>query len=181
MNIRVNSKRRKQLTEKSVDSGGTYKISVWRSIVRIIEATSHRLLQGGITLKLSSQKKLARAKYVLVKERRLYSQKWLVFTEVIQSIKHLNNNKHSHRDSWWMPILKDTARISCLPCWTCIKIHLKQIELLGFMIEIFRGCIYMQQKIWRGKAWMYKPTSENHTKIQSLLRNFQRMYWPNFS
>lgn len=49
----MNEKKRTQkgLTEKSVASGSTYKISTWRSIVIAIDASSHRLLHGGITLK----------------------------------------------------------------------------------------------------------------------------------
>ena len=46
---------KRSLTEKRTDSGCTYKISVWRSIVRMIEARSHRLLQGGITLQRATK------------------------------------------------------------------------------------------------------------------------------
>lgn len=34
-------------------NGWTYNISIWSSIVRQIEATSHMLLQGGMTLKIT--------------------------------------------------------------------------------------------------------------------------------
>lgn len=126
--------KKETLTEKRTDNGGTYNISTWRNIVRIIEATSHKLLQGGITLK----HKKGQCQYTLFinkGESAVYLQQGLIFTQVIQSVKHLNNNKDSHWYSWGMSILKYTAWVSCFPCWARVEIHLQNMQKSEFRKE----------------------------------------------
>lgn len=116
--------KKETLTEKRTDNGGTYNISMWRNIVRIIDATSHKLLQGGITLK-DKKGQCQYTFFIKKRESAAYLQQWLIFTQVIQSVKHLNNNKDSHWHCWGMPILKYTAWVSCFPCWAGVEIHLQ--------------------------------------------------------
>jgi hypothetical protein len=56
-----------------------------------------------------------------------YSQEALIFAQVVHGIEHLNNNKHSHGDSRWMPILEDCTRIKSVPLSTRVKADLQHI------------------------------------------------------
>ncbi len=56
-----------------------------------------------------------------------YSQEALIFTQIVHGIEHLNNNKHSHGDSRWMPILEDCTRIKSVPLSTWVKADLQHI------------------------------------------------------
>lgn len=73
-----------------------------------------------------------------------YSQKRLIFTEIIQSIEHLNNNEHGHGHSRGMSIIKYTARKSSLPCCTSVKIHL-QSQISEFQKGNANGTQYWKQ------------------------------------